>query len=81
MRIDQYLSKTLLLKQRSAAKVLCEKEFVRLNGLYVKPSKQVSIGDVIDIETAKATKHYRVLLIPSGNVKKSDKGQYYEEIP
>lgn len=80
MRIDQYLCKTLLLKQRSAAKILCEQQFIRINGQYVKPSKHVSIGDVIDIETAKATKHYRVLLIPSGNVKKSDRGQYYEEI-
>ena len=77
MRIDQFLKKTLLLKQRGMAKELCDKNFVKLNGKYVKPSKHVSVGDIIEIETIKGIEHYRVLVIPQGNVKKDEDDLYY----
>ncbi len=80
MRIDQFLRKTLLLKQRQVAKELCDKNFVKLNGKYTKASKHVSVGDIIEIETMKGLKQYRVLMIPEGNVKKSEGGLYYAEI-
>jgi ribosome-associated heat shock protein Hsp15 len=81
MRIDQFLTKTSLLKQRSAAKILCDQGSVRLNGQYAKPSKQINIGDVIDIEAPTGSKRYRVLLIPSGNIRKGERSTYYEELP
>ena len=80
MRVDQFLKKTLLLKQRTTAKMLCDKQYIKINGQYTKPSRHVGIGDVIEIETAKGTSQYRILMIPSGNVKKSEKGLYYEEV-
>ena len=80
MRVDQFLKKTLLLKQRAAAKLLCDKQYVKINGQYTKPSKHVHTGDIIEIETAKCVKKYKVLSIPSGNVSKGDRGMYYEEI-
>lgn len=80
MRVDQFLRKTLLLKQRAAAKILCDKQYVKLNGSYAKPSKHVAVGDVIEIETVKGIKQYRILMIPCGNVRKGERGQYYEEI-
>jgi ribosomal 50S subunit-recycling heat shock protein len=80
VRVDQFLRKTLLLKQRAAAKILCDKQYVKLNGHYTKPSKHVAIGDMIEIETASGIKQYRVLMIPSGNVRKGDQEQYYEEV-
>lgn len=80
MRVDRFLRKTLLLKQRAVAKILCDKQYVKINGHYTKPSKQVGIGDIIEIETAKGIKQYKVLMIPSGNVRKGDHKFYYEEI-
>jgi ribosomal 50S subunit-recycling heat shock protein len=80
MRIDQFLRKTLLLKQRQVAKDLCEKNFIKLNGKYTKPSKHVSVGDVIEIETMKGLNKYRVLMLPQGNVKKNETNIYYAEI-
>jgi ribosomal 50S subunit-recycling heat shock protein len=80
VRLDQFLRRTLLLKQRAVAKTLCDKQYVKINGHYTKPSKHVEIGDIIEIETAMDTKQYRILMIPSGNVRKGDRGQYYEEI-
>lgn len=81
MRVDQFLKKTLLLKQRTTAKMLCDKQYVKINGQYTKPSRHVGIGDIIEIETAKGISQYKVLMIPSGNVKKSERSEYYEEIP
>jgi ribosomal 50S subunit-recycling heat shock protein len=60
--------------------MVCEKQLVRVNGQHAKPSKHVSIGDIIDIEAAIGVKRYRVLMIPAGNVKKGDRVLYYEEI-
>ena len=80
MRVDQFLKKTSLLKQRAAAKILCDKQYVKINGQYTKPSKQVHAGDIIEIETAKCIKQYKILMIPSGNVSRGDRGLYYEEI-
>lgn len=60
--------------------MLCDKQYVKLNGHYTKPSRHVAVGDIIEIETAKCTKQYRVLMIPSGNVSKGSRGLYYEEI-
>jgi ribosomal 50S subunit-recycling heat shock protein len=78
--VDQFLRKTLLLKQRAAAKLLCDRQYVKINGQYTKPSRHVNAGDIIEIETANCIKQYKVLMIPSGNVSKGDRGLYYEEI-
>ena len=80
MRIDQFLKKTMLFKQREIVKELCDKRFVKINGQYTKPSKHVSVGDIIEIETLKGQKQYRVVSIPSGNVKKNESGLYYREM-
>jgi len=80
VRVDQFLRKTLLIKQRAIAKTLCDKQYVRLNGHFAKPSKHVEIGDIIEIETPNGAKRYRVLILPSGNVKKVDRDRDYEEI-
>jgi len=80
VRVDQFLRKTLLIKQRAVAKTLCDKQYVKLNGQFTKPSKHVEIGDIVEIETPNGIKQYKILILPSGNVKKSDRDKYYEEI-
>ncbi len=79
MRTDLFLKKTLLIKQRSAAKELCDKELVKVNGVVAKPSREIKIGDLIEIETIKGIARYRVLKIPVGNVKKTEVTEYYED--
>ncbi len=79
MRIDLFLKKVLLVKTRTDAKIMCDKNLVKLNGKYIKPSKSVSIGDTIELESFKGTRTVRILNIPTGNVTKSDADLYYEE--
>lgn len=78
MRIDLFLKKTLIVKQRDAAKELCDKGMVKLNGMLSKPSREVKEGDMIEIDDAQGTQRYRVLKIPEGNVRKEEVGTYYE---
>jgi len=79
VRIDLFLKKVLLVEKRTDAKLMCDKNLVRLNGKYVKPSKSVNTGDIIEIESFKGTKKIRILNIPTGNVGKQDADLYYEE--
>jgi len=79
VRIDLFLKKSLIFKKRSEAKVMCSKNLVKINGKYSKPSKTVSPGDVIEIETLKGVRKYKVLNIPTGNITKNETHLYYEE--
>ncbi len=49
MRLDIFLKRTGLIKRRSIAQEMIKGGRVRLNGRAVKPSREVSIGDVIEI--------------------------------
>jgi ribosome-associated heat shock protein Hsp15 len=80
MRIDQYLKKTSIFKKRTEAKIMCERQLIKLNGRPSKPSTSVMIGDCIEIETPHGIKQMRVLQLPTGNVRKDQRGLYYEEI-
>jgi ribosomal 50S subunit-recycling heat shock protein len=80
MRVDLFLKKTLIVKQRETAKELCDKGMVKVNDMLCKPSREVREGDVIEIDAAQGALRYRVLGIPDGNVRKEDAGQYYEGV-
>ncbi|MGQ9464787.1 MAG: RNA-binding S4 domain-containing protein [bacterium] len=79
MRIDLFLKKTLIVKQRSAAKDLCDKGLVRVNGVVCKPAQGIKEGDMIEIETIKGIMKYRIIKIPQANVRKNEVNQYYED--
>lgn len=79
MRLDLFLKKTLIVKQRNAGKELCDKELVRVNSVIRKPAHEVKEGDIIEIDTIKGVQKYRILKIPQGNIKKDEVTQYYED--
>ncbi|KPK71826.1 hypothetical protein AMJ87_06520 [candidate division WOR_3 bacterium SM23_60] len=80
MRCDLFLKKILLFKKRTEAKEMCNKHLIKLNGRYIKPSKTVTVDDIIEIETYKGTQRIKVLKIPDSNVKKDETYFYYEEM-
>jgi ribosomal 50S subunit-recycling heat shock protein len=43
-----------------------------------KPARDVRISDLIEIETAQGMESYRVLMVPNGNLRKDEVGQYCE---
>ncbi len=51
LRIDKYLWAIRLFKTRSAATDACDKGRIKFQGLAVKPSRNVHVGDEFEIKT------------------------------
>jgi ribosomal 50S subunit-recycling heat shock protein len=79
VRIDVFFKKTQILQKRNQAKALCDKQLVRVNGRTAKPSKAITIGDIIQIDTITGTRSIKILDIPRGNVRKDETSRFYEE--
>jgi ribosomal 50S subunit-recycling heat shock protein len=81
LRVDKYLSSVNLVKRRTIAQDMVKSGVVYINGIQAKPSKEVKIGDNIEIRYLKGAKQYRVLKIPTTKtIPKSAKGEYIEEL-
>lgn len=81
MRIDKFLNTTNVLKRRSVAQDLIKNNLVSINGAVVKQSREVKIGDIVEIKFLEYTKKYKILAIPeSKNIPKNTKSSFVEEI-
>lgn len=79
MRIDKYLKVTRLIKRRTVANDACDGERISINGKIVKPSKEVKIGDIVEISFGNRVLKIRVLGL-NEKVKKEDASTLYEVI-
>lgn len=80
MRVDVFLKKTLIVKQRAVAKTLCDKGYVRVNGTIAKPAQILKTGDIIELDTGKEVQRFRVARIPGGNVPRDMCSEYAEAL-
>ncbi|SMO46039.1 Ribosomal 50S subunit-recycling heat shock protein, contains S4 domain [Balnearium lithotrophicum] len=64
MRIDQFLKVARIVKRRSLAKELCDDGVVKVNGAPAKPSREVKVGDVVEVDTISRFLKFRVLEVP-----------------
>ncbi|WP_300364996.1 RNA-binding S4 domain-containing protein [Hydrogenimonas sp.] len=81
MRIDKYLSSVNLVKRRTIAQDMVKSGVVFINDVQAKPSKDVKIGDTIEIRYLKGAKRYKVLKIPTTKtIPKSAKEEYVQEL-
>ena len=70
-----------MVKRRSLAKEMCDRGMVRVNGRPVKASREVSPGDVIEIDTLTKFVKLKVLKLPQGkNVSKKAARELVEVI-
>ena len=80
MRIDSYLNATNILKRRTLAQDLIKNNLVYINGAIIKASREVKIGDIVEIKYLDYTKKYKILAIPqTKNVPKNAKNDFWEE--
>lgn len=79
MRIDKYLKVTRLIKRRTVANDACDGERISINGKIVKPSKEVKIGDIVEISFGNRVLKIRVLGL-NEKVKKENASTLYEVI-
>ena len=79
MRLDKYLKVSRLIKRRTVAKEVSEASRVLVNGKVSKPSKDLKIGDIIEIEFG--TKIVKIKVLRIDNIKpKEDPLTMYEFI-
>lgn len=65
-RVDKYLWAMRVFKTRSIATDACKKGRVSVNGVEVKPSRAIKVGDIIDVRKPPVTYSFRVRQL-SGN--------------
>ncbi len=81
MRIDKFLNAVNLTKRRTVAQDMISNGVVLINGKVVKASKNVEIGDEIELAYLKGSKKYLVLAIPTlKSTPKSEQDKYIKEI-
>lgn len=81
MRIDKFLDTTNIVKKRAVAQDLIEHKLVSINNVIVKSSREVKVGDIIEITFLEYSKKYKILAIPTTkNIPKNTKSLFVEEI-
>ena len=80
MRIDLYLKKSRLIKQRENAKKACDRGQIHIDDNPVKPSREVHVGDEITLDLVNQRLKIEVLEVPSGNVSKARSREIYRLI-
>ncbi len=81
MRIDKFLNSVNITKRRSIAQDMLANKVVEINGVVVKPSKNVDVGDIITINYLESSKKYEVLLLPATkSTPKSEQHKYVKEL-
>ena len=81
MRIDKFLNSVNITKRRTVAQDMITNGVVSINGKVVKASKNVELGNIIELAYLKGVKKYEVLLIPTmKSTPKSDQEKYIREI-
>ncbi len=79
--MDKFLNSVNIVKRRSIADEMCKEGVVFVNGKKAKPSKDVKVGDIIEIHYLSGVKKYEVLKIPeTKTIPKSKKSEYVKEI-
>ena len=81
MRIDKFLNSVNITKRRAISEDMCKNGVVSINGVVVKPAKDVKVGDIITINYLEKTIKYEVLQIPeSKTIPKTKQNEYVREV-
>ena len=80
MRLDLFLKKTCVVRQRSEAKTICDAGAAWVNGRPAKSSHELSVGDQIELRLEHRITTLRVLAIPTSNVARADAARWVEVI-
>lgn len=64
MRLDKFLKISRVIKRRTVANEAADNGRVSVNGKVVKPSYEVKVGDVIEIQFGDKTSKFEIMEIP-----------------
>jgi len=80
MRLDRFLSVARLFKSRSLASEAISSGMVFVDNQPSKPSKEVRLGQVIEIDTPRYYKRFEILSIPPNNMAKKEASSLFRLI-
>ena len=79
--MDKFLNVVNITKRRSIAEDMCRSKVVDINGIIVKPSKDVKVGDIITLHLNECKESYKVLALPiSKNIPKNAQNEYVSKL-
>lgn len=64
MRLDKFLKVSKVIKRRTVANEIADKGRVTVNGKIVKPSYEVKIGDIVEIQFGEKKSRFEIINIP-----------------
>lgn len=76
MRLDKFLKVSRIIKRRSVAKEASEAEKVLINGRVAKPSSNVKVGDIIEVNYYKKIVRFKVTALIASTKKDAAKDMY-----
>jgi len=79
VRLDKYLKVSRIIKRRTLSKEISESSRVKVNGKIAKPSTQLKVGDIIEIEFGRSILVVKVKELRE-HVLKDDSAMLYEII-
>ena len=79
MRLDKFLKVSRLIKRRTVANEACDGGRVSVNGAPAKASRDVKVGDVIELRFGERTVRVEVASV-SETVSKADAPAMYREL-
>ena len=81
MRIDKFLNAVNITKRRTVAQDMISNGVISINGKVVKASKNVEVGDEVELAYLNETKKYLVLQIPTmKSTPKSEQDKYIKDV-
>lgn len=80
VRLDKWLWSVRIFKTRSDAADACRNNRVLINGGYVKPSREVKIGDIVSVKKMPVHYSFRVLDLVSSRQPAKNVFAYIENI-
>ena len=79
-RIDKWLWSMRVFKTRTIATDACKKGRVTMNGVAIKPSRNIKIGEIVDVKKPPITYTFKVLAIPNGRLGAKLVPEYLENL-
>ncbi len=64
MRLDKFLKVSKVIKRRTIANEIADKGRVSINGKQVKPSYDVKVGDIVEIQFGEKISKFEIIHIP-----------------
>ena len=79
MRLDKWLKVSRLIKRRTVAQEACDGGRVSVNGVVAKPSRDVKVGDTIEVSFGAKTLRAEILSVQE-TVRKDGAAAMYKEL-